>query len=144
MDIGAGNGYPSSALSNFAPHPFVFDGVKVNSFEGLLQSFKFKEPDMQAHVCTLVGRAAKFKGKHKNWQTTQTLWWRGRAYKRDSDAYQNLLDRAYDAMIKAWCLEHLGQELEVTCSKDYGMILLYDDRAVQIIPNTGRRADGQA
>ena len=27
--------------------------------------------------------------------------------------------------------------LEVTCKKDYKMIRLYDDRAVQVIPNTG-------
>jgi hypothetical protein len=39
--------------------------------------------------------------------------------------------------IQAYCLEHLGQALEVTCKKDYGMITLYDDRATQIIPNTG-------
>lgn len=27
MDIGSGTGYPSAALSNFAPHSFVIDGV---------------------------------------------------------------------------------------------------------------------
>jgi predicted NAD-dependent protein-ADP-ribosyltransferase YbiA (DUF1768 family) len=42
MDILSGSGYPSGALSNFAPHPFVFDGVQVASMEGLLQAFKFK------------------------------------------------------------------------------------------------------
>jgi hypothetical protein len=40
--------------------------------------------------------------------------------------------------IKAWCLEHVGAELEVTCMKDFGMITLYDDRAVQVEMNTGR------
>jgi hypothetical protein len=40
-------------------------------------------------------------------------------------------------VIQAYCLEHLGQVLEVTCKKDYGMITLYDDRATQIVPNTG-------
>lgn len=53
MDIGAGNGYPQSALSNFAPHPFVIDGVKCNSMEGFLQSLKFESQDMQQFVCTL-------------------------------------------------------------------------------------------
>lgn len=33
--------------------------------------------------------------------------------------------------------------LEVTNVKDFGMIELWDDRAVQVIPNTGRRADGK-
>lgn len=32
--------------------------------------------------------------------------------------------------------------LAVTCTKDFGMVELWDDRAVQIVPNTGRRADG--
>lgn len=35
MDIGSKNGYPASALSNFAPHPFTIDGVECNSMEGL-------------------------------------------------------------------------------------------------------------
>lgn len=39
--------------------------------------------------------------------------------------------------IRAWCLEHLGQELAITCVKDYAMIELYDDRCVQVHPNTG-------
>ena len=54
MDIGSGNGYPSGALSNFSPHPFVFDGVKCNSMEGLLQSFKFDKEHVQAEICKLV------------------------------------------------------------------------------------------
>ena len=31
MDIGSGNGYPESALSNFAPHKFTIDNVECNS-----------------------------------------------------------------------------------------------------------------
>lgn len=44
--------------------------------------------------------------------------------------------------IQQWCKWHIGQVLPITCTKDYGMVELWDDRAVQIIPNTGRRADG--
>jgi hypothetical protein len=29
MSIGSENSYPSCALSNFAPHPFVIDGVQL-------------------------------------------------------------------------------------------------------------------
>lgn len=47
------------------------------------------------------------------------------------------------AAIEAWCERHLGQKLKVTNVKDYQMVELWDDRAVQIIPNTGLRADGQ-
>jgi len=100
MDIGSGKAYPANALSNFAPHPFVFDGVECNSMEGLLQSFKFSSPEMQKHVCTLVGKAAKFKGKPKKWFLTQTLYWKGISYDRHSEAYQKLLDAAFDALSK--------------------------------------------
>ena len=100
MDIGSGNSYPSSALSNFAPHPFEIDGVKCNSMEGFLQSLKFESLEMQEHVCTLVGYAAKKKGFHKNWKQSQTLYWRGQEIKRNSEEYQNLLDRAYTELYK--------------------------------------------
>ena len=98
MDIGSGSGYPSASLSNFAPHPFVIDGVQCASMEGFLQSLKFESVDMQEYVCTLVGKAAKKKGRKKNWQQSQTLYWRGVPMKRDSDDYQKLLDRAYEAL----------------------------------------------
>ena len=98
MDIGSGTGWPSAALSNFTPHPFVIDGVACASMEGFLQSLKFKEPAMQVEVCKLVGKAAKFKGKKKKWWRTQTLYWKGVEYKRDSEEYQELLDRAFDAL----------------------------------------------
>ena len=100
MDIGSGKDYPSCALSNFAPHPFIFRGVKCNSMEGLLQSFKFSSPEMQKYVCTLVGKAAKFKGKKKKWYLTQTLYWNGKAIPRDSQEYQDMLDEAYEALFQ--------------------------------------------
>lgn len=100
MDIGSGTGFPSASLSNFTPHPFVFDGVACASMEGLLQSFKFKDPAMQLEVCKLVGKAAKFKGKKKKWWRDQTLFWKGQEFKRDSQEYQDLLDRAFNALAK--------------------------------------------
>jgi len=100
MDIGSGQAFPSCALSNFAPHPFVIDGIECNSMEGFLQSLKFSNPDMQIEVCKLVGRQAKFKGKNKKWYQTQTLHWQGVDYKRDSVEYQELLDKAFDELSK--------------------------------------------
>ncbi len=41
------------------------------------------------------------------------------------------------AAIELWCAKHLGQTLPVTNAKDYAMIELWDDRAVQVWPNTG-------
>jgi hypothetical protein len=98
MNIGSGSGYPSANLSNFNPYRFTFDDVECNSMEGLLQSLKFSNPDMQVEVCTLVGKKAKFKGKKKKWYTTQTLYWKGKPIKRDSKEYQQLLDDAFDAL----------------------------------------------
>lgn len=98
MDIGSKHGYPSSSLSNFAPHAFVLDGVQCASMEGFLQSLKFSNPDMQVEVCKLVGITAKRRGANKNWWTSQTLYWKGKPYKRDSKDYQDLLDRAYHAL----------------------------------------------
>ena len=41
---------------------------------------------------------AKRKGAKKTWKRTQTLYWRGVEYGRKSQEYQDLLDRAYDAL----------------------------------------------
>lgn len=100
MDIGSGNGYPASSLSNFSPHPFEMDGVKISSMEGFLQSLKFENPEMAKYVCTLVGYKAKKKGSKKNWKVNQTLYWLGNPIKRDSNEYQELLDRAYKCMFE--------------------------------------------
>jgi len=40
--------------------------------------------------------------------------------------------------IKAWCKQHIGQELDVTNVKDFAMIELWDDRAKQVEKNTGK------
>ena len=98
MDIRSGT--QAGILSNFTARPFVFRGVECNSMEGLLQSFKFKDPDMQKHVCTLVGLTAKRKGKNKNWQESQTLWWDGSPIKRNSQEYQDILDEAYHYLFR--------------------------------------------
>lgn len=100
MDIKSKSGYPASALSNFAPHPFVIDGVECASMEGFLQSLKFDKPHIQEEVCKLTGKAAKYRGQKRNktWKREQTLWWRGTPYPRKSDAYQALLDKAFSAL----------------------------------------------
>lgn len=45
--------------------------------------------------------------------------------------------------VEAWCLKHLGRVLEVTNQKDFAMLELWDDRAIQVVPNTGERVDGK-
>lgn len=40
-------------------------------------------------------------------------------------------------VIRDYTKEHVGVPLEATCAKDYRMLQLWDDRAIQVIPNTG-------
>jgi len=46
------------------------------------------------------------------------------------------------APIYKWSIKHIGECLDVVYQKDMAMVSLWDDRAVQVIPNTGERADG--
>lgn len=100
MDVGGNNKYPGGKLSNFTAFEFVFEGVKCASMEGLLQSFKFENIESQINTCSLSGFAAKKKGQGRNsfWKSKQTLWWKGIPYRRNSKEYQELLNRAYNAL----------------------------------------------
>ncbi len=100
MDVRSGAGWPASALSNFAAHPFVLDDVWCASMEGLLQALKFDKPHVQIEVCRMAGLAAKNRGRGRNrsWQRVQTLWWRGVPMRRTGPEYQRLLTRAFDAL----------------------------------------------
>ena len=46
--------------------------------------------------------------------------------------------RFYVRWIEDWCEEHVGARLPVTNVKDFGMVELFDDRAVTVEQNTGR------
>jgi hypothetical protein len=43
-------------------------------------------------------------------------------------------------MIETWCQRHIGKALPITATKDFGMIQLWDDRVMGVIPNTGKSA----
>jgi hypothetical protein len=45
--------------------------------------------------------------------------------------------RVVRSCIRDWLLTHLGRDLPVTNVKDWSMAELWDDRAVQVRPNTG-------
>lgn len=61
-----------------------------------------------------------------------------RAY--EGNTYERFLEaqNAIEA-IQEWTLTHFGQKLDVTNAKDFGMVELWDDRAVQVECNTGKR-----
>lgn len=43
--------------------------------------------------------------------------------------------------ITHWSFKHIGAQLPITCIKDFGMVELWDDRCVQVIPNTGKTVE---
>jgi len=42
--------------------------------------------------------------------------------------------------IQEWCRKHVGVVLDATNVKDFEMVELWDDRCIQVEPNTGKRA----
>jgi hypothetical protein len=59
-------------------------------------------------------------------------------------ALNGITQQFIEALITAWCMMHGIGALRVTCEKDMAMVELWDDRCVQVIPNTGLRADGKS
>lgn len=55
--------------------------------------------------------------------------------------YNEIIAKQAVEAIRDWCQLHIGKHLAITCVKDYEMYQLWDDRAVQIEQNTGRRMD---
>lgn len=97
LDIRSNGMYPSNVLSNLCSNGFRFDGVVCSSMEGFLQSLKHKEKDKQLQICSMKGGNAR-KRSVTSWQTDQIVWWKGQAIDRQSEEYQQLLRRAYQAM----------------------------------------------
>lgn len=97
LDIRSNGMYPSNVLSNLCSNGFRFEGIVCGSMEGFLQSLKHKEKDKQLQICSMKGGNAR---KHSvtSWQTDQIVWWKGQAIDRQSEDYQKLLRRAYQAM----------------------------------------------
>lgn len=99
LDIRSNGLYPSNVLSNLCSNGFRFDGVVCGSMEGFLQSLKHKEKDKQLQICSMKGGNAR-KRSVTSWQTDQIVWWKGQAIDRQSEEYQKLLRRAYQAMFE--------------------------------------------
>ncbi|MGE0211806.1 MAG: hypothetical protein AB7S41_08945 [Parvibaculaceae bacterium] len=60
---------------------------------------------------------------------------------RMSDPDPVAREQVRDAVFN-WTKIHVGVGLQATCIKDFAMWKLWDDRAVQVIPNTGRPVGG--
>lgn len=94
-----------------------------------------------------------FQGAHHIGDPVPAMLDRVKAWVTAGREVRIMTARAYDdgrenieivkAFIDNWSLKHIGQKLPITCTKDKDMLELWDDRAVQVIKNTGLRADGQ-
>ena len=99
LDIRSNGLYPSNVLSNMCSNGFRLDGMVCGSMEGFLQSLKRKELDKQRQICNMKGGNAR-KMSVTSWQTDQIVWWKGQAIDRQSEEYQRLIRRAYQAMFE--------------------------------------------
>lgn len=99
LDIRSNGQYPSGVLSNLCSNGFRFEGVLCGSMEGFLQSLKQQEKSKQLQICQMKGGNAR-KRSVTSWQTDQIVWWKGQAYDRQSEEYQRLIRRAYQAMFE--------------------------------------------
>lgn len=99
IDIYSKGEYPADVLSNFYPNAFVFDGVQCASFEGFLQSLKYRSPAKQRKICALYGKTAKQAGAKKwAWKVFGRVYWQGNRIRRDGLVFDMLISAAYDAL----------------------------------------------
>ncbi len=47
-------------------------------------------------------------------------------------------DASHWCAVQDWCVETFGKPLPITSEKDPNMLVLWDDRAVQLVRNTGK------
>jgi len=99
MNISSKGDWPANVISNFAATPFVLDGVACNSGEGFIQALKFPNPEMQKHICSLVGLGAKKAGRKaaSRIRIQRKVWWQGAEYEFRTDDHFALIERGLRA-----------------------------------------------
>ena len=103
----------SSPLSNLYPHKFSLhslyplayvDELKIiaPSMESFLQGIKIKDVELQRNFIRNYSGldACRMSAVLDGWKETQTLYYNGVAYKRDSEDYDWLITSAYDALFE--------------------------------------------
>ena len=123
LDIRSNGLYPSNVLSNLCSNGFRFDGMICGSMEGFLQSLKRKELAKQRQICSMKGGNDR-KMSVTSWQTDQIVWWRGQAIDRQSEEYQQLIRRAYQAKFEQ------SERFRTALMQTRGMILSHSSGKV--------------
>lgn len=99
----------------------------------LAQYDRWRGPDhIGAPVPQMLERVKRWLAEGRDVRIFTARVWSDGTPERDAEA------RLARLSIAKWCKEHLGQVLAITNIKDYGMVELYDDRAVRVESNTGK------
>ena len=92
----------SKTLSNLFPYDFIFDGKHLSSIEAFFQGIKIKDKNVQEYTFKYSGidsnslkAASDF-----DWTETGNIYWQGKAIKRDSQEYADLVDELYISAIQ--------------------------------------------
>lgn len=97
-----------------------------------------------APIPRMVGRVLKWVGEGRE---VRIVTARVSPVKADSqecrEVIQGWLHKHVYPKCPVWFREPIQIEFVVTHEKDHCMVELWDDRCVQVIPNTGERADGK-
>jgi hypothetical protein len=96
----------SAALSNLFPYQFLIDDVKCFSMEGFLRSLCVSDKTRQGRLqkrelCSLSGvNAYRIKYYLPDWRKHQKVFWNRQEIFRESEEYNKMLERAYDALFQ--------------------------------------------
>ena len=81
---------------------FIFQGNEVASVASFITGLRVKEPEIQKRVLLLSQDNLKYVSKYTNpTYAIRELHWNGKTFKRDSNEYKELLNRAYKARYNA-------------------------------------------
>ncbi len=92
----------SKALSNLFPYKFIFREQQLQCIESFFQGIKFKDGETQRHVFQYAGLDSNTIqiASDYDWRETGYIYWQGKAIKRDSLDYENLIDEVYISAIQ--------------------------------------------
>ena len=107
--------------------PAVDKGWIAVDFDGTLSVYQGNFTVMGAPIPLMVNRV-------KAWLAAghEVKIFTARVSHKDADKRQAVVDA-----IQAWCVQYIGRSLEVTNVKDFHCKAIYDDKAVQVMRNTG-------
>lgn len=89
-------------LSNLFQYEFYFRGFKLQAIEGIFQGFKIKDKHTQKYLFKYHGlNSNNIKAAYDyNWRTTKTVYFQGKAIKRDSKEYEDFIDEMYVSVLQ--------------------------------------------